>query len=79
MKARMTELMGIGIVGAAMLLPAPRITVQSPRLLYALAMYKTAIGDTNAAVRLFYQAESRCERLPATTAQAVSRTYPDSL
>ncbi len=71
MKTRMAELIGIGIVGLAMLVPAPRITVHSPRLLYTLAIYKAAVGDTDSALRLLQEADF--QRGPATTARALSR------
>ncbi|MGI9103707.1 MAG: hypothetical protein ACR2IF_14810 [Terriglobales bacterium] len=41
-----------------MLLPPPRVTVNNPKILYALAMYKTAVGDTGAALRLMQRAEA---------------------
>ena len=37
--------------------PAPKITVENPTLLYAAAMYKTALGDTDSALRLMHRAE----------------------
>jgi hypothetical protein len=73
MKAWMAELIGIGIIGTAMLVPAPKITVHNPRLLYTLALYKAATGDTNSALRLLQEAEATSEGVPATTAHAVSR------
>jgi hypothetical protein len=39
------------------LLPRPRITVQNPNLLYAAAMYETAVGDTDSALRFVQRAE----------------------
>ncbi len=45
------------------LTPAPRVRVENPKLLYAAAMYKTAIGDTVAAVRLLHRAE-KAEHAP---------------
>lgn len=39
------------------LLPRPNITLQNPNLLYAAAMYKTAVGDTDSALRLVQRAE----------------------
>lgn len=79
MKARIAELIGIGIIGMAMLVPAPRITVHSPRLLYTLAMYKAAIGDTSSAMRLLREAESRSEHVPAATARAVAENCKEPL
>lgn len=37
--------------------PAPTISVQNPKLLFAAAMYKTAVGDTHSALRLMQRAE----------------------
>lgn len=64
---------GLTLSFALALLPAPRITVNNPKLLYAAAMYKTAIGDTQSALRLVHRADQ--VRRPATpetakTAQA---------
>lgn len=42
---------------AAALVPVPRITLQNPTLLYAAAIYKTALGDTHSALRLVHRAE----------------------
>jgi protein involved in temperature-dependent protein secretion len=39
------------------LAPAPKITVNNAKVLYVAAMYKTAVGDTDAAVRLLRRAE----------------------
>ena len=60
-----TMLAGIMISLALALAPAPRITVQNPKLLFAAAMYKTAVGDTESALRLMQRAER---------ARATSRT-----
>ncbi len=70
MKTRIAELIGIGIIGIATLVPAPRITVHNPRVLYTLAMYKAAVGDTDSALRLLQEAES--QRVPATTAHSIN-------
>ena len=58
MTARITTLAAVAVTVAATLLPPPRITVESPRVLYAIAMYKTAVGDTAAALRLVRRAEA---------------------
>lgn len=79
MKTRIAELIGIGIIGTAILVPAPKITVQSPRVLYTLALYKAAIGDTNSALRLLHEAETRRERVPATSAHALSHNCQEPL
>ena len=42
---------------AVTLVPPPRITVRTPALLYAAAVYKTAVGDTESALRLVQRAE----------------------
>jgi len=39
------------------LAPAPKVTVNNAKVLYVAAMYKTAVGDTDAAVRLLRRAE----------------------
>ena len=43
-------------LGAATFQP-PQIRVKDPRLLYALALYKSAMGDTGSALRLMQRAE----------------------
>ena len=48
---------GIIISLAVALAPAPKITVQNPKLLFAAAMYKTAVGDSDSALRLIHRAE----------------------
>jgi hypothetical protein len=53
-----TIIAGIIISLALALAPAPKITVQNPKLLFAAAMYKTAVGDTDAALRLIHRAEA---------------------
>ncbi len=57
MKARIAGLIGIVLVAAALLLPPPHIAIHSAPLLYAVAMYKAATGDTASALRLLQQAE----------------------
>jgi hypothetical protein len=52
-----TIIAGILISLAVALAPAPKITVQNPKLLFAAAMYKTAVGDTGSALRLMHRAE----------------------
>ncbi len=39
------------------LVPVPKITVNNAKALYAAAMYKTAVGDTDSALRLLQRAE----------------------
>ncbi len=77
MNTRIAELIGIGIIGLAMLVPAPRITVHSPRLLYTLAFYKAAVGDTDSALRLLQEADF--QRGPAPTARALSHHCQEPL
>ena len=52
-----TIITGIVISLAIALAPVPAITVQNPKLLFAAAMYKTAVGDTDSALRLIHRAE----------------------
>jgi hypothetical protein len=52
-----TIIAGIIISLALALAPAPKLTVQNPKLLFAAAMYKTAVGDTDSALRLIHRAE----------------------
>jgi hypothetical protein len=52
-----TIIAGIIISLALALAPAPKITVHNPRLLFAAAMYKTAVGDTDSALRLIHRSE----------------------
>ncbi len=79
MKARIVELIGIAIVGAAMLLPAPRITLRNPQLLYTLAIYKVATGDTAAALRLLRQAENGSHNSAAATPAPASHNCQEPL
>jgi hypothetical protein len=52
-----TIIAGLIISLALALAPAPKITVDNPDLLYAAAMYKTALGDTDSALQLIHRAE----------------------
>jgi hypothetical protein len=52
-----TIIAGVLISLALALAPGPTITVQNPKLLFAAAMYKTAVGDTDSALRLMQRAE----------------------
>lgn len=52
-----TLIAGLIISMAVALVPPPRITVQNPQLLFAAAMYKTAVGDTASALRLVQRSE----------------------
>ena len=63
---------GLILSFALALVPAPRISVNNPKLLYAAAMYKTAIGDTQSALRLMHRAEQAQQPAPEQpkTAQA---------
>ena len=79
-----TIIAGIVISLAVALAPAPKITVHNPRLLFAAAMYKTAIGDTDSALRLIHRAEqarpSAGTDHPAALQTACDRsTSPSSL
>ena len=75
-----TIIAGIIISLALALATAPKITVQDPKLLFAAAMYKTAVGDTNSALRLIHRAEQarpstskvRPAALPTTAAPSAS-------
>ena len=61
---------GLVLSMALALLPPPRITVENPKLLFAAAMYKTAIGDTQSALRLVQRAEAARQ----SRAQSAERT-----
>ena len=50
-------IVGLVITLAVALIPAPSVYISNPKLLYAAAMYKTAIGDPQAALRLVQRAE----------------------
>jgi hypothetical protein len=60
-----TIIAGLVVSLALALVPAPKITVQNPQLLFAAAMYKTAVGDTQSALRLVQRAEQAQQ--PAAT------------
>jgi len=67
-----------GIIVSLALAPAPTITVQNSKLLFAAAMYKTALGDTDSALRLMQRAEqaqqSTCTVHPAALQTACDRS-----
>jgi hypothetical protein len=70
-----TMIAGLVISMAVALIPPPRITVDNPKLLFAAAMYKTAIGDTQSALRLMQRAEQARQStrtLPRNTLQTAS-------
>ena len=71
-----TIIAGIIISLALALAPAPKITVQNPKLLFAAAMYKTAIGDTDSALRLIQRAE-QARKFTRTVHQAALQTACD--
>jgi hypothetical protein len=60
-----TIIAGLIISFALALAPAPRITIENPKLLFAAAMYKTAVGDTDSALRLVHRAEQAQQSKPA--------------
>jgi hypothetical protein len=53
---------GLIISLALALAPAPRVSVKNPKALYLAAMYKTAVGDTESALRLLHRAEQARDR-----------------
>ena len=61
-------LAGLAVTFILSLVPAPKVAVENPGLLYAAAMYKAAIGDTNAAVRLANRADQAQSRRPQHSA-----------
>ncbi len=72
-----TMIAGLALVLVLALVPAPSITVENPKLLYAAAMYKAAVGQTDSALRLMQraeQAQSRCTRNSATIRAAGDRS-----
>jgi hypothetical protein len=84
MTAKITTLAAIAVTVAATLLPPPRIRLESPRVLYTIAMYKAAMGDTAAALKLVRRAEASQNAIksssPAThSASAVAVSCPDRL
>ena len=66
-----TIIAGLILSLALALAPAPKITVENPTLLYAAAMYKTALGDTDSALRLMHRAEQ--------AQRSVRPAHPNSL
>ena len=66
-----TIIAGITISLALAQAPAPKIIVQNPKLLFAAAMYKTAVGDTDSALRLIHRAEQ--------ARQSTSKVHPAAL
>ncbi len=70
-----TMIAGLVISMAVALIPPPRITVDNPKLLFAAAMYKTATGDTQSALRLMQragQARQSTGTVPRNTSQTAS-------
>jgi hypothetical protein len=53
------------------LTPAPKIKVENSRLLFAAAMYKTAVGDTDSALRLMHRAERAQQSKPSVPSSAL--------
>ncbi len=68
MKAIIT---GLIISMAVALVPPPTITVSNPQLLFAAALYKTAVGDTDSALRLVQRAEQARQSRDAGKSQAL--------
>ena len=66
-----TVIAGLIISLALALAPSPKITVENPNLLYAAAMYKTALGDTASALRLLQRAEQAQQPAGAANANAL--------
>jgi hypothetical protein len=67
--------------------PLPRITVDNPNALYALAYWKVAVGDTEAAARLVTEAGKKnqaarhaaaSQHTPAQHTMVSSRACPGS-
>lgn len=62
----------IGGLAAAMMasvVPAPRISLENPTLLYGAAIYKAIVGDAGSALRLLQRSEN-----PAPATSNVRRT-----
>ncbi len=59
-------------LGAASFQP-PQITFQDPRILYTMALYKSAMGDTAAALRFMQRAEQSKKRAEPATQQIRTR------
>jgi hypothetical protein len=60
--------------GFAMMLPAPlpRIAIESPNLMYAVAFYKVAVGHTDEAARLVSEAGRKAHpAMPSNSSQAM--------
>jgi hypothetical protein len=73
-----TLIAGLVISMAVALIPPPTITVQNPHLLFAAAMYKTAVGDTSSALRLVQRSEqARQSTNPAKSKAIVLQTACD--
>jgi hypothetical protein len=75
-----TIIAGLILSLALALVPAPQITVQNPQFLFAAAMYKTAVGDTQSALRLMQRAEQIQQAAAIqhpNTAQAVCDRAPN--
>ena len=53
---------GLIISLALALAPAPQVAVENPKALYLAALYKTAVGDTDSALRLVHRAEQARDR-----------------
>ena len=68
MKAIIT---GLFISMAVALIPPPKITVRNPQILLAAALYKTAVGDTDSALRLVQRAEQARQSAGAAKPHAV--------
>lgn len=62
---------GLIISMAVALVPPPTITVRNPQLLFAAALYKTAVGDTDSALRLVQRAEQARQSSGAGKSQAL--------
>ena len=60
-----TVVIGIAVSLVLSLVPAPKITVNNAKVLYAAAMYKTAVGDTDSALRLLRRAERAKKQAPS--------------
>ncbi len=69
----------ISVALAVSLTPAPRVRIENPKLLYAAAMYKTAIGDTDAAVRFLHRAEKAEQAEHAPNGRPASLQCSDSV
>jgi hypothetical protein len=71
----MKTIIGGLIIGLALALaPAPRVAVENPKALYLAAMYKTAVGDTDSALRLLHPAEQARDRQARAEESSLRRT-----